>query len=130
MNINIESDNENLLRKMQSELNSLITNAGLQETLHTGAVTPQAPGEAHRGDLVTIFTVLMAAVSVGGALTVAMGKEGFLTQLAKVFEKYVGGGNIRVVLEEGDRKLEMEGGARRIERMFGEFLERIEQQRD
>lgn len=42
-----------------------------------------------RGDPVTVAAIAAIAVGAGGALTVAMGKDGFLTQLAKVLEKYV-----------------------------------------
>ncbi len=42
-----------------------------------------------RGDPITLAAIAAIAVGAGGAVTVAMGKNGFLTQLAKVLEKYV-----------------------------------------
>ena len=78
-----------------------------------------------KGDPVTLFTVALAAVGAGGVLTVAMGKDGFLTQLARVLEKYLHGGQVRAVIKETPRtkSVELEGSARQVEKILAAWLE-------
>ncbi len=130
MEILIKSDDEQLMQNMQAELREVIATQGLQDALKTGIVTPQVPAEKHRGDPMTVFTVLVAAVSAGGALTVALGRDGFLTQLARVFGKYIETGKVRIAVKDSSRELEIEGSARRIEKVLGEVLEHIKHQQD
>lgn len=75
--------------------------------------------EAMKGEVVTLTMVALAFVSAGGALTVAMGKEGFLTRLAQVLEKYVESQKVEVVIEDkkGHRK-KLSGSGKHIERIL------------
>ena len=125
MRILIQSDDEQLIQNIQAELRELVICHGLQGTLQAGAVIPQMPAESHRGDPVTIYTVLLAALSAGGALTVAMSKDGFLTQLARVLEKYIESGKTHIIIKDSGRELEMKGSARRIEKMLAGVIEHI-----
>jgi hypothetical protein len=130
MQILLQSNNEQEMQNIQVELSELIASQCFQDTLQAGTVMPQISSETHRGDPATIYTVLVAAVSAGGALTIAMGKDGFLTQLARVLEKYIEGGNVRIKIKSKDKELEMEGSARRIEKMLGEVIKHTEQEKD
>jgi hypothetical protein len=125
MHIRLETHDEATLREARAELGALLTEAGLAGELNLSDPAPEAPVEAVKGDAATIWTVLLAAVGAGGALTVAMSKEGFLTRLARVLEK-MADRNVSVSLVErpdGGRRVKMDGSARQIERMFREYLE-------
>lgn len=130
MQILLQSNNEQVIQNIQAELSELIASQGLQDTLQAGTVMPQISSETHRGDPATIYTVLVTAVSAGGALTVAMSKDGFLTQLAKVLEKYIESEKTRIKIKDSGRELEMEGSARRIEKMLAGVLKHIQDQQD
>ena len=58
----------------------------------------------------TLTQAVVLAVSAGGALTVALGKDGFLTALANVLGKYVEGRQAKVVIEKNDgEKIQLSG---------------------
>jgi hypothetical protein len=78
--------------------------------------------EVHRGaDPATIMTVLLAAVGAGGALTVALAKDGFITRLAKVLET-LASRQVEVTLELGKEKVHLSGSAPHIERILRDKL--------
>ena len=124
MELHLESRGQAALQALRTELAALVADADLQDTLRAGEVTAQAPDEARKGDPVTMFTVLVAAVGAGGALTVALSKEGFLSQLARVLEKYISGGEVTVKLKKTPKteEIELSGSARQIEKMFAAYL--------
>jgi hypothetical protein len=68
--------------------------------------------------------VVLTAVGAGGALTVALGKEGFLTRLAKVLEAWVRR-EVEVSIETPEeRKLHLTGSASHIEGLLKGGLDR------
>jgi hypothetical protein len=120
MELLLQSTNEALLQTCQTELTALVEKAGLHDILRAGEITPQAPQETHKGDYATIFTVLVTAVGAGGALTVALSKEGFLTPLARLLEKYLTGGDMTVTIHKTPKTehIELSGSARQIEKIL------------
>lgn len=73
-----------------------------------------------RGDPVTLAAVAAIAVGAGGALTVALSKDGFLTQLARVLEKYV---ERRVQIEITDKAgnpVRIKGSAADVRKILNE----------
>jgi hypothetical protein len=98
---------------------------GLQETLDREGlsdsfrISPMAvQNEVERsGDPVTMAAVLLTAVGTGGALTIAMAKEGFLTRLARVLEA-LAARKVELTVEIGKKKLHLSGSASHIERLL------------
>lgn len=123
MELVLESDNEQLIHKVNAELSALLERAELTGSLQVHPPTP-ARTEFMKGDPVTLFTIVLAAVGAGGALTVAMGEKGFLTQLARTLEKHLQGGEIRATLTRTDKgeRIELEGSARQVEKMLNRYL--------
>ncbi|MGB3916611.1 MAG: hypothetical protein WBL07_04160 [Thiothrix litoralis] len=67
-------------------------------------------GEATRGDPVTLGVIALSAVAAGGALTAFLGKDGGLSALAKVLEKYIESRKVEVLVEtDGGKKLQVSG---------------------
>lgn len=125
MEILIQSDNPQHLRAMRAELAQVIADQGLQDTLQASDVIEQPSGVDHRlGDPLTIFTVLVTAASAGGALTVALGKDGALTELARGLSQYLAGGEVRVVVKETPKTqaVELAGNARQVEKLLQAWL--------
>ena len=60
--------------------------------------------EATRGDPVTLGVIALSAVAAGGALTAFLGKDGGLSALAKVLEKYIESRKVEVAIETDDGK--------------------------
>ncbi len=126
MELRLEAADERVLGEVRGELEGLIERYGMADELQL-IEAREAAGEArHRGDPVTLATIALVAAGAGGALTVAMGKAGFLTQLARVLEKYLHGGQVRAVIKETPktRTLELEGSARQVERLLTAWLEK------
>ena len=124
MHIQLSGTDEAVIQAARVELYALLGEYGMEETLTVSPPVAQKPGGAVKGDSVTIFTVLLAAVGAGGALTVAMSKEGFLTRLARVLET-LADRKVSVTLEEtpdGRRNVSLSGSARQVERMLGDYL--------
>lgn len=124
MHIRLETHDEAALREARAELEALLAENGLAGEMNLSSPQPEESVETVKGDAATVWTVLLTAVGAGGALTVAMSKEGFLTRLARVLEKMTDR-NVSVSLVErpdGGRQVKMDGSARQIERMFREYL--------
>jgi hypothetical protein len=60
--------------------------------------------EVTRGDPVTLGVIALSAVAAGGALTAFLGKDGGLSALAKVLEKYIESRKVEVNIETDDGK--------------------------
>jgi hypothetical protein len=87
---------------------------------------PATEGERRtaKGDPVSIYAIVLALVSAGGALTVAVGKEGLLTRIASVLDSYVQRKiNIKIKRPDGT-EVELAGPPQNIERILYESLER------
>ena len=88
----ISSDPE-FMKTLSKALAFDLQNAGIADDLHVSeaqAIEPEADGVT-RGDLLTVMQVVAIAAGAGGALSVALGKDGFLSALARVLEKYIEG---------------------------------------
>lgn len=82
--------------------------------------TPSAT-EATRGDPVTLGVIALSAVAAGGALTVFLGKEGGLSALAKVLEKYVESRKVEVLIEtDNGKKVQINGSLAAIKAVLKE----------
>ena len=88
----ISSDPE-FMKTLSKALAFDLQNAGIADYLYVSeaqAIEPEADGVT-RGDLLTVMQVVAIAAGAGGALSVALGKDGFLSALARVLEKYIEG---------------------------------------
>jgi len=118
------ADDEAAIREARTELAGLLEKDGLDDAWEVTPPKAERPTGAQKGDPVTVWTVLLAAVGAGGALTVAMSKEGFLTRLARVLEK-LADRQVSVTLEEtpkGGRSVSLSGSARHVERVLTEYM--------
>ncbi|MCE2027039.1 hypothetical protein [Sessilibacter corallicola] len=77
-----------------------------------------------RGDPVTLGAIAAIAVGAGGALTVAMGKNGFLIQLAKVLEKYVDR-NVEIDFSDDGNIKRIKGSAAEIRKIMDNQLTKM-----
>jgi hypothetical protein len=78
-------------------------------------------GEATRGDPVTLGVIALSAVAAGGALTAFLGKDGGLSALAKVLEKYVESRKVEVLIEEdGGKTIKLNGSLAAIKAVLKE----------
>lgn len=125
MRIRLASGDETDIRWAEGELKALLADAGLEGKMALSPPIPETSTESQKGDPVTFWTVVLAAVSVGGALTVAVDKEGFLTRLTRVLEK-LADRKVAVTLEEtpDGRKVSLSGSARQVERVLTQYMAR------
>jgi hypothetical protein len=105
-----------LIAQLSETLDATLEAAGLAGVFESAPVAA-APDTLKGADPVTLTAIVLTAVGAGGALTVAMGKEGFLTRLAKVLEAWVNR-KVEVTLETDQGKLHLSGSAAHIERML------------
>jgi hypothetical protein len=121
MKIQLASPDPNLIKQLAEEIPATLMTAGLDSQFSVSEPVPPESGP-HRGDPVTLAMIILSAVSAGGAVTVGMGKEGFLTRLAKVLEAWVTR-KVEVTIEgENGHKIHLSGSAGNIERMLKEQL--------
>lgn len=84
------------------------------------------PSEGERiskGDPISISAIVLALVSTGGALTIAVGKEGLLSRIAGILDSYVKNKKIRIKLKSKDGdEVEIVGPPKNIERILSESL--------
>ena len=124
MKIQLQHTDPSLVQALAGDVQGLFADAGLAGAFES-SMTTQGGGDPVRGiDPVTLTTIVLTAVGAGGALTVALGKEGFLTRLAKVLEAWVRREvEVRIETPEG-RKLHLTGSASHIERLLKDGLAR------
>lgn len=121
MNIQFISTDTYTIRQIADELPAALKEADIDEGFTLSELTIPA-AEPHRGDVVTLASIVLTAVSAGGAITVAMGKDGFLTRLAKVLEVWANR-KVEVMLETEDgEKIHLSGSAGSIERILKTYL--------
>lgn len=82
-----------------------------------------AEGERNaKGDPISISAIILALVSTGGALTIAVGKEGFLSRIAVILDSYVKR-KTQIKLKRNDgTEVEIVGPPKNIERLLLESL--------
>jgi|UPI0003A97F5D hypothetical protein len=122
-NILIQSDDAAQLSGIETELKRDLASAGLDQSLTLLPTQSRQRHEAMRGaDPVTLASIALVAAGAGGALTVAMGKDGFFTALARVLEKYVERRCDICMEDKNGRKIELSGPAGEIRQMLKEHL--------
>jgi hypothetical protein len=122
MKIELHSDDIELMRGTAAQIGQDLEQAGLSRELRAGALEIRPPsGHLKGGELVSLATIALTAVGAGGALTVALSREGFLTRLVRVLEKVVER-RIQVTVED-DRgnKLRLSGPAGQIRKLLSEL---------
>lgn len=103
------SDDPDFMKTLSEELVLDLQNAGIADELKVSELQPSTESVT-RGDMFTLTQAVVLAVSAGGALTVALGKDGFLTALANVLGKYVEGHQAQVIIEKNDgEKIQLSG---------------------
>ena len=119
MQITFSGDDPQLMNTLAANLADDLAIAGLDEHIRIADIQHRPLNTPTKGgDPITLATIILAAVGAGGALTVAMGKEGFLTRLAQVLEKYVER-RIEVEINHGDgRHTRLSGPAGQIRKLL------------
>lgn len=97
-NIQFRSTNAQQLQTVAAELQQDLQQMQLAADLQLSEPHSKKEDVSH-GDPVTWTTITLMAVGAGGALTALLGKEGFLTALARVLEKHVEGQQAEVIIE-------------------------------
>jgi hypothetical protein len=108
------------LTDFPGEVERSLADAGLAALFRTSSLGASGQ-EVTRGDPVTIAAILLTAVASGGALTVALGKNGFLTRLAQVLET-LARRRIDVTVELGKKKVHISGSSKDIEKMLKKIM--------
>ena len=121
MQIIFTGDDADLMNAVAADLANDLTIIGLDRDLHIANIRHQTlSGPASRSNPITLTTIMLAATDVDGALTVAMPREGFLTRLTQVLEKYVER-RIEVAIDHGGgRRTRLNGPAGQIRKLLEE----------
>jgi hypothetical protein len=106
----------NATTDIHAELEHALADAGLTGFFRASPLAASGQ-EVTRGDPATIATILLTAVSTGGALAVAMGKDGFLTRLASVLET-IANRRVDITVELNRKKVHLSGSASHIEKLL------------
>ena len=121
MQITLTGDDPQLMDFLAADLANDLAIIGIDGNIHIADIQHHplnAPTKG--GDPITLTTIVLAAVGAGGALTVAMSKEGFLTRLAQVLEKYVER-RIEVEIDHGGgQRTRLSGPAGQIRKLLQE----------
>ena len=106
------SADETFMKGLSAELEAELQKAGLADDLQVSEAKADTSNTdtTARGDIVSVMQIVAIAAGAGGALTVALGKDGFLSALARVLEKYIEGKQAQVVIEKADgTKVQLSG---------------------
>lgn len=99
--IQFRSDNAEFMQALPERLAEDLQRTGLApDLLISNPVTETS--ENTRGDPVTWTMIVLAAAGTGG-------KDGFLSTLARVLEKYVEGRKVEVLIETDGKKIQLSG---------------------
>jgi hypothetical protein len=113
--IQFRSDNAAFMQSLSDQLAADLQKAGLGADLQVNPPVSQTEYEPTRGDPVTLLTVAVTAVGAGGAISVLLGKDGFLSALARVLETYVEGRKAELLFETSKgEKIKISGPAGEI----------------
>jgi len=121
MRIRLDSPDPILLGQLAATLDARLREAGLADLFAVSRQTASGPLPMRGADPVTLTSIVLTAVGAGGALTVALGKEGFLTRLAKVLEAWVNR-KVDVTVDTDAGKIHLTGSAAHIERILKDRL--------
>lgn len=121
--IEFRSDNAELMQILPEQIIQDLQQVELDSDLQLSAPVT-VTSEITRGDPITLTTVVLTAVGAGGALSVLLGKDGFLSALARVLEKYVEGRKVEVLIEsDNGNKIQVRGPVGEIK----DILKQIQQ---
>jgi hypothetical protein len=116
--ITLRGDDATFMQDLSAQLAQDLQRVGLDADVQL--TTPSAT-EATRGDPVTLGVIALSAVAAGGALTAFLGKDGGLSALAKVLEKYIESRKVEVALETDDgKKVKVSGSLTAIKAVLKE----------
>ncbi len=106
----LRGGNAESMHTLSAQLAQDLNRAGLDTDLQVGSPVTQTDDQITRGDPITLTAIALTAVGAGGALTALLSKDGFLSALARVLEKYVEGRKAEVLIETGDgKKMQING---------------------
>lgn len=111
------------MQALSEQLLHDLQQAGLAESLHVSPPATQ-PEDTSRGDPISWTTILVTAIGTGGALTALLGKDGALSALARVLEKYVEGRQAEITIQTDENK------TIHVKGPVGEIKEILKQVRD
>lgn len=122
MKIQLQSDDVELMQSVITRLDQDIKQAGLAEEIQAGELEIKTRKETVKGaEIVTMASIALTAVGAGGALAVALGKDGFLTSLVRLLEKFIER-RIEVTIEDDQgKKIQLSGPAGQIRKMLTEI---------
>ncbi len=115
--ITLRGDDAAFMQDLSAQLAQDLQRVGLDADVQL--TTPSAT-EATRGDP-AVLAIIATAVAAGGALTVFLGKDGGLSALAKVLEKYIESRKVEVAIETDDgKKVKVSGSLTAIKAVLKE----------
>jgi hypothetical protein len=98
--ITLRGDDAAFMQELSAQLAQDLQRVGLDAAVQ---LTTPSSTEITRGDP-AVLAIIATAVAAGGALTVFLGKDGGLSALAKVLEKYIESRKVEVAIETDDGK--------------------------
>ncbi|MDD5392479.1 MAG: hypothetical protein PHE17_05630 [Thiothrix sp.] len=115
--IQFRGDDAAFMQDLSAQLTDDLQRVGLDADVQ---LTTPINEETTRGDPV-IWGVVATAVAAGGALTAFLGKDGGLSALAKVLEKYIESRKVEVNIETDDgKKVKVSGSLTAIKAVLKE----------
>ena len=116
--ITLRGDDAAFMQELSTQLAQDLQRVGLDADVQ---LTTPSVTEATRGDPASVGMIIATAVAAGGALTVFLGKEGGLSALAKVLEKYIESRKVEVNIETDDgKKVQVSGSLTAIKAVLKE----------
>lgn len=114
----LRSDAAAFMQALSTQLAQDLQEIGLDADVQ---LTSASYTEVTRGDPASLGMIIATAVAAGGALTVFLGKEGGLSALAKVLEKYVESRKVEVLIEtDNGKKVQINGSLAAIKAVLKE----------
>ncbi len=105
--ITLRGDDAAFMQDLSAQLAQDLQRVGLAADMQ---LTTPSSTEATRGDPVTLGVIALSAVAAGGALTAFLGKDGGLSALARVLEKYIESRKVEVLIEtDAGKKVQVSG---------------------
>lgn len=116
--ITLRSNDAAFMQDVSAQLAQDLQRVGLAADVQ---LTTPTVNEHTRGDPATLGMIVATAVAAGGALTVFLGKDGGLSALARVLEKYIESRKVEVDIETDDgRKVKVSGSLTAIKAVLKE----------
>lgn len=124
MNIQLLSDDLKLMQTVRVELDRDLEQNGLAGEIQAGELEISTRQDTVKGaEVVTLASILLTAAGAGGALAVAMDKDGFLTALVRLLEKCIERRIEVTVVDKKGKKIKLAGPAGQIRKMLKELKE-------